>query len=124
VVKCVTKRREVRQQEKLNYMLATTIEIIRSGLKSDPSLNPADRAKILATIRNGADTPKTCTKTTDEPRLIRRAEVARRLSCSLRTVDKLAANGVLAKRKLPGRVRASGFLATDIDALVSGKEGV
>lgn len=53
-----------------------------------------------------------------EPRLVRRAEVARRLSRSLRFVDKLAASGVLAKRKLPGRVRALGFLASDVDALI------
>lgn len=105
-------------------MLTTTIEIIRSGLKSDPSLNPADRARILATIRNSMNAPKVDTAINSEPRLIRRVEVARRLSCSLRTVDKLAVNGVLAKRKLPGRVRASGFLASDVDALVSGKEVV
>jgi hypothetical protein len=33
-------------------------------------------------------------------------------------VDKLAASGVLAKRKLPGRLRASGFLASDVDGLI------
>jgi hypothetical protein len=105
-------------------MLTTTIEIIRSGLKSDPSLNPADRARILTAIRNGTNTIKTNVAPPNEPRLVRRTEVAHRLSCSLRTVDKLAASGILIKHKLPGRVRASGFLASDVDALVSGKEGV
>ncbi len=35
------------------------------------------------------------------------------------TIDKLAASGALPKRKLPGRVRASGFLETDLVALMT-----
>lgn len=103
-------------------MLATTIEILRSGLKSDPSLTPADRSRILATIRSGANAPKADTASTFEPRLIRRAEAARRLSCSLRLVDRLAASGALPKRKLPGRKRASGFLESDLVALITQQE--
>ena len=100
-------------------MLATTIEIIRSGLKADPSLTPAVRARLLALLRNGPEAPKPETTTERAARIIRRAEVARRLSCSLRTVDGLAASGVLKKRTFPGRVRASGFLESDIAALIS-----
>jgi predicted DNA-binding transcriptional regulator AlpA len=99
-------------------MLHTTLEIVRSGLKADPTLTPQDRARLLAALREPAaqkSTPEIFT----ESRLVRRAEVARRLSCSLRTVDKLAASGVLAKRKLPGRLRASGFLASDVDSLIT-----
>jgi hypothetical protein len=33
------------------------------------------------------------------------------------------ASGILAKRKLPRRVRASGFLASDVDALIQGGGG-
>jgi hypothetical protein len=99
-------------------MLDTTLEIVRSGLKSDPTLTPQDRARLLATLRAPA-VQKSETIMSAEPRLARRAEVARRLSCSLRTVDKLAASGVLTKRKLPGRVRASGFLASDVDRLIA-----
>ncbi len=40
------------------------------------------------------------------------------VSCSMRTIDKLAATGILQRRKLPGPLRASGFLASDIDALI------
>ncbi len=57
--------------------------------------------------------------TTSEPRLVRRAEAARRLSRSLRFVDKLAASGVLPKRRLPNRKRAAGFLESDLNALIS-----
>jgi predicted DNA-binding transcriptional regulator AlpA len=98
-------------------MLNTTLEILRSGLKSDPTLTPQERARLLAAMRELA-AQKSAPATSTEPRLIRRAEVARRLSCGLRTVDKLAASGVLAKRKSPGRVRASGFLASDVDGMI------
>ncbi len=100
-------------------MLNTTLEIVRSGLKSDPTLTPLDRTRLLAALRESA-AQKPALETSAEPRLVRRAEVARRLSCSLRMVDKLAASGVLAKRKLPGRLRAAGFLASDLDKLIAG----
>ena len=99
-------------------MLQTTIEIVRSGLKSDPTLTPQERARLLAALRKPA-VQKPAPEISSESRLIRRAEVARRLSCSLRMVDKLAASGVLAKRKLPGRLRAAGFLASDVDSLIT-----
>ncbi len=99
-------------------MLGTTFEIIRSGLKADPTLTPLDRQKLLATLR-APKVQKTVLAISTEFRLIRRAEVARRLSCCLRTVDKLAASGILVKRKLPSRVRAAGFLASDVDNLIA-----
>jgi hypothetical protein len=99
-------------------MHETTIAIIRSGLKADPSVNATDRARILALLRQKPH-PKNHKGETDRvARLIRRAETARRLSCSLRTVDKLSASGVLRKRRLPGRIRASGFLESDVEALI------
>jgi hypothetical protein len=98
-------------------MLNTTLEIVRSGLKADPTITPQERTRLLATLRQPA-VQKSAPVSSTEPRLVRRAEVARRLSCSLRTVDKLAASGALAKRKLPGRLRASGFLASDVDSLI------
>jgi len=83
-------------------MLPTTIKIVRSGLESDPTLTPADRNRLMAGLRHDAK-PRT-----------RLEVVAKRLSCSLRTVDKLP----LTKIKLPGRQRAAGFLESDINALL------
>ena len=103
-------------------MLATTIEIVRSGLKADPSLTPADRARLVALLRQGASAVKPETTTESIARIIRRREAAGRLSCSLRTVDKLAASGVLKRRLLPGRKRSAGFLESDVLALMAGKE--
>lgn len=99
-------------------MLHTTLEIVRSGLKADPTLTPQDRLRLIAALREPT-AQKSVPVIPTEFRLIRRAEVARRLSCCLRTVDKLAASGILVKRNLPGRVRASGFLASDVDRLIT-----
>jgi hypothetical protein len=98
-------------------MLATTIKIVRSGLESDPTLTPADRTRLMAVLRNGATPYKPdCPAPDHTPRLLRRAEVARRLSCSLRTVDNLP----IKKVKLPGRQRAAGFREGDVNALLAG----
>lgn len=53
-----------------------------------------------------------------EARLLRRHEVSRRLSVSLRTVDNWARQGLLTKRKLPGRQRAAGFSSLEVDRLI------
>ena len=99
-------------------MLPTTLQIVKSGLQADPSLTPTDRARLLAVLRNGA-TPhgKPETPPGGTARLLRRAEVARRLAISTRTVDKLP----LRKIRLPGRIRAAGFLEGDVNELLAGK---
>ena len=102
-------------------MLTTTTQIIRSALQADPSLNPRDRAQVLASIRDKSKNPKP-DPAASSPRLIRRTEAARRLGCSLRMVDRLAQEGILPKRKLPNRKRASGFLEADLNALLTGTE--
>jgi hypothetical protein len=98
-------------------MLDATIKLIKFGLQSDPTATLADRNRVMAAVR-GDPIPRTQPDTAS--RLVRRAEVARQMSRSLRFVDLLAASGVLKKRKLPGRVRASGFLASDVAALIEG----
>ncbi len=102
-------------------MLETTVKILKSVLEADPTLTQRERSRLLALLRSDRSTG------VDQlservPRLIRRAEVARLMSCSLRTVDKLAATGILPKKKLPGRARAAGFLETDVIALLTGAD--
>ena len=99
-------------------MLPTTYDAVKAVLRADPTISTADRNRLLAALRSDPDTSQTSLQA--EPRLIRRREAARRLSFSIRTVDKLAATGVLKKRTLPGRVRASGFLEADVEALIKG----
>lgn len=109
----------MRRNEK--SMLETTLAIIKSGLKGDPSISPRERAALLARLRNGLNDTKPEPLPEPAARLIRRREAAARLSCSLRLVDRLAATGVLRRRKLPGRTRASGFLESDVASLVVGR---
>jgi hypothetical protein len=100
-------------------MLPTTLDVIRAGLKSDPTIKPSERTQFLALLRSGSYPPGKPQAPHSEvtPRLLRRGEVARRLACSLRTVDKLPVQKV----RLPGRTRAAGFLESDINALLAGK---
>ena len=86
-------------------------------MEGDQTITPQERTRLIATLREPAE-QKPAPEISTEPRLIRRSEVARRLSCSLRTVDNLSMSGALEKKKLPGRIRAAGFLASDVDALI------
>lgn len=100
-------------------MLPTTLEIVRTGLKADPTLSAQERQRLLNLIREpAAQSQKTAAP---QPRLIRRSEVARRFGRSLRYVDHLAKQGVLLKRRLPNRKRAAGFLESDVNALIAGQ---
>ena len=104
-------------------MLSTTLIAVRSILTADPSVNPVERNRLVSLLRQGppteSRTPIPAAPTS--ARLIRRLEVARRMSVSLRTVDSLAQAGMLRKRTFPGRKRASGFLEADLVALLTGQ---
>lgn len=105
-------------------MLPTTIEAVKALLKADPVLTPADRTRIVATIRNhGREDEATRPAAPAERRVLSRAEVARRFSRSVRFVDDLGKAGILRRVKLPGRQRACGFLADEVERVMIG-EGV
>jgi hypothetical protein len=101
-------------------MLATTIEIIRSGLKADPSLTANDRTRILALLRNGPKPTENKAAHPTKPRIIGRIRTAERIDRSLRFVDRLAQEGLLKRVTLPGRKRAIGFVESDVEALITG----
>ena len=101
-------------------MLVTTIELLKAGLKADPTITPAKRAKLVAMLRNGdAESLKSDAAPGVRQRCIRRDEAACLLAVSLRTVDNLAASGILKKLKLPGRTRSCGFLESDVLSLIA-----
>ena len=104
-------------------MLPTTLQAIRSILTADPSVNPVERNRLVTLLRHGpsADERNTAPVAPVKACLIRRREVADRLSVSLRTVDSLAQSGTLHKRTFPGRVRASGFLESEVADLLTGR---
>lgn len=100
-------------------MTNATIEIIRAGLKADSTVTPEQRTRLIALLRSPV-VPTHTAPVSFTPKLIKRAEVAMRLSCSTRTIDKMSADGVLRKCRLPGRKRAAGFLEQDVNVLILG----
>ena len=101
-------------------MLTTTCNAVREILRADPSITPTDRNRLLAMLRNRGEAKPT-EPTPAEPRIVRRAEFARRMGVSLRAVDNWSRAGILEKVKLPGRVRAAGFRESDLRTLIEGK---
>lgn len=102
-------------------MLDTTQEAVKAMLRADPSLTPTDRNRILAALRNHGKTESAPTPAAVEARVLRRSEVARRFSVTLRAVDNWNRTGILRKITLPGRVRAAGFRESDVVALIAGR---
>jgi hypothetical protein len=101
-------------------MLPTTIDLLKAGLKADPTVSPSDRIRLLAMLRVGLDTQaKTAPLPDAAPRVIRRKEAARRFACCVRVIDRLAQEGKLKRVRLPGRVRAAGFLESEINQLIA-----
>jgi hypothetical protein len=98
-------------------MQSSTVEVIRSVLKTDVTITPRDRAEILELLRNGKPAPEQPANT--GPTVLRRIEVARRLGRTLRSVDQLAVEGVLKKVVLPGRQRSAGILESSLVAAIS-----
>ena len=104
-------------------MLPTTLQAVRSILTADPSVNPAERNRLVSLLRHRplAGEKSATIAAHAVARIIRRQEVAQRLSVSLRTVDNLAKSGMLCERTFPGRKRASGFLESDVVELLTGR---
>ena len=98
-------------------MLDTTIDKIKAALKADPSLSGKTRSDLLMLIRQGDVGPRQPKAT--ERRLKRRLEAARLLAVSPRSVDRWAKAGLLDKVRLPAHHRASGFVLSDVEALIS-----
>jgi hypothetical protein len=99
-------------------MLKTTRDAIRSILATDPTIPTAERSQILTSL----DHPATTTGATPR-RILRRAEVAKLLSCTTRTVDTLARSGTLRRIHFPGRKQGAGFNLADVEALLDGAGG-
>lgn len=85
----------------------------------DPSIASAERNRLMGLLRSGiAENP--IPKPNGAPALVRREEAARRLSLGLRRFDQICKDGLLEKRKLPNRKRASGVLESELNELITG----
>jgi hypothetical protein len=101
-------------------MMPTTVEAFAAICKADPTITPEERARLVALLRRGPEAKAVLAPT--QPAIVRRADAAKRLGCSLRALDLWSKQGVLKKVKLPGRTRNLGFLEADITRLISPQE--
>jgi hypothetical protein len=93
-------------------MTHATQNAIRAILSADQTLSPADRQKALARLAH----PEAATAT--GPKVLRFSEAARQLSLTTRALRYgLQAAGIEAV-SLPGRSRAFGIRASDLDRLI------
>ena len=90
-------------------MSAQHLQLARLAMHA---LSASDRNALLREYQQAPEAPP--------ERLLRRAEVAHRLSSSLRLVDLLAARGALTRIRLPGRRRGNGFLESQVAGLMAG----
>ena len=104
-------------------MLApTTLEIVKSALRADPNVSPAERKRHLNYLRYGhpaAENQPAIVNGSTGPRVESFGEAAERSNRSVRSIHLLCSQGLLTKCKLPGRKRASGVLAADLDKLIT-----
>ena len=103
-------------------MLDSTIELIRAGLKTDPTLSTAERAQLLVVLRSHGKQLHPHQAEREPivaPKIIRRKQAAERLNSSLRFVDLIARQGILKKCVLPGRKRAVGILESSLSAILA-----
>ena len=96
-------------------MMPQTKTMLRACLQADPSIINSEREKLLTLLERHGEEPAT------PPRLLRRVEVAQRLSISTRAVDRLCREGTLSKCLLPGRQRSTGVLESTVNALIRGE---
>jgi hypothetical protein len=105
-------------------MLICTSDAVRAILRMDPTLDIQIRTRIINAMLKAAKEPsKTPEPPQPVPCLIRKEEVARRLSVSMRTVDHLVTDGALTKVYLPGRGRGLGFRESDVNELINSLTG-
>jgi len=112
-------KNEIRLNRKI--MLDSTIELIRAGLKTDPTLSSEERTRLLVALRNHDKQTQSPQPISQDvaPKIIRRKQAAERLNSSLRFVDQLARQGILKKCVLPGRTRAVGILESSLSAVLA-----
>lgn len=94
-------------------MNASTFEAVKSLIKTDGTLGSEERREILNAVKNHGKPAKA-----ETPHIVSRKQVAEILNRSPRSVDMLAAEGVIEKVKMPGRLRACGFRKSDIVSLI------
>ena len=102
-------------------MQTSTHEVIKTILRNDPSIETAERSRLLKLIRDGAPQPTPPIQSAT-PRILRRGQVADLFSVSPRCVDRWGKTGLIQRVTLPGHVRASGYREGDVRQLIEGAQ--
>ena len=98
-------------------MKAQTRAILTPVLDGDDSITATERAAVFDILERRAGAAKTeC----DRDRVISRAEVARLLNCSPKTISRYAARGIIRPIRLGamGRRASSGYSLKSVEALI------
>lgn len=97
-------------------MLPSTKTAVAAILGTDPTINKSERASLLNSLelKNQQNDRKPI-------RILKRQDVAAITGRSVRTVDYWRAAGLIKPVKLPGKSRALGFRAQDVEALLGGE---
>ena len=91
----------------------TTRELLKVA-RHDNTLTNAERQALVRLLNGDANAVPT-----PAARILRRREVAARLSCTVRSIDRWCALGILPRVKLPGFSRASGIPESAVIALIA-----
>jgi len=98
-------------------MLETTMTAVTALVKSDSTIPPDARRRILAACRDQVPEARSQSKPTG-PRVVSRAEAAAAMGRSVRFIDSLARRGLLRRVRLPDRKRAAGVRFDDLEKLI------
>ena len=102
-------------------MLPTTYDAIKSVLRADPSVATPERNLILQSLRNGPTPANRAAVSPQPPGIVRPKTAAGQLSCSVRGIHQLAAEGLLDKVRFPGRQRCAGITTESLNRLLATK---
>ena len=94
-----------------------TIAMLDSVLRSDSTVTVSERLRLMRRLAGGPEA--------EEPprdRILRRAQAAEMLGRSVKSIDRMAAAGILRRIRFPGRMKAAGYRQFDVARLVAGEE--
>jgi hypothetical protein len=98
-------------------MKTTTLELIRSVLKTDETVPADERARIMRMLT----TPGEQVKQPEPARIVSFKEAATRLARTPRTIYHYCRKGILTRAKIPGMCRANGVTGESLEAAIRGK---
>ena len=101
------------QKITINELADATVLAIKALVTNDPRATAEGKRRILNALASSPDEPKV-------EEVLTIPEVAERLHKTKRAVHIYCRMGLLKKVQFPGQSRASGILASSLDALLSG----